>query len=74
MFRKRHSWTIKFLLQLQWPPVLKPRSPVASNMPGMVLDRYNAVQKGCFCGVFPEIKRAWASVDNSLFLWRYDRW
>ena len=43
-------------------------------MPGMVLDRYNAVQKGCFCGVFPDIKRAWASVDNSLFLWRYDRW
>ena len=43
-------------------------------MPGLVLDRYNAVQKGCFCGVFPEIKRAWASVDNSLFLWRYDRW
>ena len=43
-------------------------------MPGMVLDRYNAVQKGCFCGIFPEIKRAWASVDNSLFLWRYDRW
>ena len=62
------------LLPLQWPAVLKPRSPVASNMPGMVLDRYNAVQKGCFCGVFTEIKRAWASVDNSLFLWRYDRW
>ena len=59
---------------MQWPPVLKPRSPVGSNMPGMVLDRYNAVQKGCFCGIFPEIKRAWASVDNSLFLWRYDKW
>ena len=43
------------VLLLQWPPVLKARSPVASNMPGMVLDRYNAVQKGCFCGVFPEI-------------------
>ena len=62
------------VLLLQWPPVLKARSPVASNMPSMVLDRYNAVQKGCFCGVFPGIKRAWASVDNSLFLWRYDRW
>ncbi|KAF3519764.1 hypothetical protein DY000_02059923 [Brassica cretica] len=22
---------------------------------------------------FPEIRRAWASVDNSLFLWRFDK-
>ncbi|KMZ68344.1 hypothetical protein ZOSMA_240G00220 [Zostera marina] len=26
------------------------------------------------CGIFPEIRRAWASVDNSLFLWRFDKW
>ena len=40
----------------------------------MVLERYAGVQTVAFCGVFPEIQRAWASVDNSLFLWRYDRW
>lgn len=44
------------------------------KMPPMVLQRYNARQTVCFCGVFPEIRRAWASVDNSLFLWRYDKW
>lgn len=26
----------------------------------------------CFCGVLSEISRAWASVDNALFLWRLD--
>jgi hypothetical protein len=31
-------------------------------------------QTVAFCGVFPDIKRAWASVDNSLFLWRFDKW
>ncbi len=31
-------------------------------------------QTVAFCGVFPELKRAWASVDNSLFLWRFDKW
>ena len=31
-------------------------------------------QTVAFCGVFPEIKRAWAYVDNSLFLWRFDKW
>ena len=40
----------------------------------MVLERYAGVQTVAFCGVFPEIGRAWASVDNSLFMWRYDRW
>jgi nuclear pore complex protein Nup155 len=27
----------------------------------------------CFCGVLPSINRAWATVDNALFLWRLDR-
>ncbi|KAK9806121.1 hypothetical protein WJX72_002210 [[Myrmecia] bisecta] len=54
-----------------WPSLLRPLS-VMGEMPAMVLERYNACQTVCFCGVFPEIKRAWASVDNSLFLWRYD--
>ncbi|KAF3517217.1 hypothetical protein DY000_02059924 [Brassica cretica] len=26
-----------------------------------------------FVRFFPEIRRAWASVDNSLFLWRFDK-
>ena len=40
----------------------------------MVLERYNACQTVAFCGAFPEIKRAWATVDSRLYLWRYDRW
>ena len=42
------------------------------ELPGVVLERYNTRQSVCFCGVLPEISRAWASVDNSLFLWRLD--
>ncbi len=38
----------------------------------MVQEKYRACQAMCFCGLFPAIERAWASVDNSLFLWRYD--
>ena len=26
----------------------------------------------CACGVFPEIRRAWVTVDNNLYLWRFD--
>jgi len=49
-------------------------NPIVNEMPGMVTDRYNACQTVAFCGIFPEIRRAWASVDNSLFLWRFDKW
>jgi nuclear pore complex protein Nup155 len=58
---------------MQWPPLLRPLTQL-SELPQPVLERYNAVQTVAFCGVFPEIRRAWASVDNELFLWRLDRW
>jgi nuclear pore complex protein Nup155 len=48
-------------------------SPAVAELPAMVQAKYRACQAMCFCGVFPEIRRAWASIDNSLFLWRYDR-
>ena len=57
----------------QWPALLRPLSQLA-ELPQMVLERYAGVQTVAFCGVFPELGRAWASIDNSLFLWRYDRW
>lgn len=44
----------------------------ASSAPA--LPSPHPMQTVAFCGVFPEIKRAWASVDNSLFLWRFDKW
>jgi len=26
----------------------------------------------CFMGLFPEIGRAWLTIDNRLFLWNYE--
>jgi len=62
------------VVHLQWPSLLRPTSSMMGKMPAMVLQRFNACQVVCFCGVFPSIRRAWASVDNSLFLWRFDKW
>ncbi|KXZ50010.1 hypothetical protein GPECTOR_18g164 [Gonium pectorale] len=56
-----------------WPSLLRPLSPAVLELPSMVQDKYRACQAMCFCGLFPQIRRAWASVDNSLFLWRYDK-
>lgn len=58
----------------EWPPTVD----VASNreLPPVLIDRYNAAggQGTALCGIFPSIRRAWATVDNSLFLWRFDKW
>ena len=57
-----------------WPRQVRMVSPMVNEMPKMVMERFSGCQTVAFCGVFPEINRAWASVDNTLFLWRYDRW
>ncbi|KAL5699380.1 hypothetical protein ACHQM5_030294 [Ranunculus cassubicifolius] len=46
------------------------------ELPPVLIERYSAAggEGTALCGIFPEIRRAWATVDNSLFLWRYDRW
>ncbi|KAF5201025.1 Nuclear pore complex protein [Thalictrum thalictroides] len=46
------------------------------DLPPVLIDRYNAAggEGTALCGIFPEIRRAWATVDNSLFLWRFDKW
>ncbi|WJX54374.1 hypothetical protein P8452_40263 [Trifolium repens] len=58
----------------EWPPLVE----VANTweLPPVLIERYNAAggEGTAFCGIFPEIRRAWASVDNSLFLWRFDKW
>ena len=58
------------LFPLQWPPLL---SVVQHRqLPSVVEERVLTRQVFSLCGLFPEIHRAWATVDNALFLWRYD--
>ncbi|KAH0451501.1 hypothetical protein IEQ34_018800 [Dendrobium chrysotoxum] len=57
----------------QWPPVAEVLD--TRELPAVLIERYNASggEGTALCGIFPEIRRAWASVDNSLFLWRFDK-
>eukprot|EP00879_Flechtneria_rotunda_P022745 GHRR01024022.1.p1 GENE.GHRR01024022.1~~GHRR01024022.1.p1 ORF type:complete len:934 (+),score=353.75 GHRR01024022.1:671-3472(+) len=72
---RKHRMALHSLLRcpVQWPSMLRVTSPALPDLPAMVQDKYRMCQTVCFCGVLPEIRRAWASIDNSLFLWRYDR-
>ena len=58
---------------LQWPALLSQEASIARPMPDMVLDSQRQMQAACFCGVFPEVELAWASVDNVLYVWDASR-
>ena len=38
---------------------------------GRLLTCLEDLQCRCFMGFFPEINRAWMTVDNQLFIWNY---
>ncbi|KAL3644731.1 hypothetical protein CASFOL_009911 [Castilleja foliolosa] len=57
----------------EWPPLVEVVD--MWELPPVLIERYNSAggEGTALCGIFPEIRRAWASVDNSLFLWRFDK-
>ncbi|CAI0383391.1 unnamed protein product [Linum tenue] len=57
----------------EWPPLVEVTD--TWDLPSVLIERYNSTGREgtAFCGIFPEIRRAWASLDNSLFLWRFDK-
>lgn len=65
---------LRLIILLQWPPLVEVVD--TWDLPTVLVERYNAAggEGNALCGIFPEIHRAWASVDNSLFLWRFDKW
>ncbi|CAI9097007.1 OLC1v1033289C1 [Oldenlandia corymbosa var. corymbosa] len=58
----------------EWPPFVEVVD--SWELPTVLIERYNASggEGTALCGIFPDIRRAWASVDNTLFLWRFDKW
>eukprot|EP00897_Mesotaenium_endlicherianum_P003492 jgi/Mesen1/3170/ME000184S02232 len=57
-----------------WPPAVEVVQK--RELPAVVLERYAAAggQGTALCGFFPTIRHAWATVDNSFFIWRFDKW
>jgi len=40
-------------------------------IPDALIEQYRALQYTSFMGLFPEIHRAWMTIDNQLYLWNY---
>lgn len=41
------------------------------NIPDAIFDQYNQTESFTRMGLFPEIERAWITVDNRLYFWNY---
>ena len=54
-------------MQFQWVSKASIGMPA---MPQQVLNQYQNNPQICFFDIMPEIGRAWATVDNTLFIWR----
>ncbi|KAG2542431.1 hypothetical protein PVAP13_9NG840300 [Panicum virgatum] len=58
----------------EWPSLVEVAE--TRQLPPMLIERYNAAagEGTALCGIFSDIHRAWATVDNSFFIWRFDKW
>ncbi|EEZ97868.2 nuclear pore complex protein Nup154 [Tribolium castaneum] len=41
-------------------------------LPPEILEHFNHIQCHCMMGLFPEIKRAWLTVDSDFYVWSYE--
>ncbi|CAO1614412.1 unnamed protein product [Sympodiomycopsis kandeliae] len=55
-------------LSAPWAPLKKVRT---LTIPDAVIQATSSPQSSAAQGLFPEIERAWITIDNQLYLWRY---
>lgn len=74
-----HQPSLSGLQDIDYPNMLNlsHKVPLISNiskvpLPTEVLEQFRSMEHNCALGVFPEIARAWLSVDSCIFLWAYD--
>lgn len=41
-------------------------------LPPELVEQFGHMQCNCMLGVFPELGRAWLTIDNDIFMWNYD--
>ncbi|XP_076159281.1 nuclear pore complex protein Nup155 isoform X1 [Alosa pseudoharengus] len=41
-------------------------------LPPELVEQFSHMQCNCMMGVFPEINRAWLTIDNDIFMWNYE--
>ena len=65
--QKARGKLVVCVLQFQWVTKASIGMPA---MPQVVLNHYHHNLRACYFDIMPEIGRAWATIDNTLYIWR----
>uniref|UniRef100_A0A4W3GIB0 Nucleoporin Nup133/Nup155-like N-terminal domain-containing protein n=2 Tax=Callorhinchus milii TaxID=7868 RepID=A0A4W3GIB0_CALMI len=63
---------------LQGPGLVAlPNLPEISNirrvpLPPELVEQFSHMQCNCMMGVFPEVGKAWLTIDSDIFMWNYE--
>ena len=41
-------------------------------LPAELVEQFDHMQCNCMMGLFPEIRRAWLTIDSDIFVWNYE--
>lgn len=41
-------------------------------LPAELVEQFNYMQCNCMMGLFPEIRRAWLTIDSNIYVWNYE--
>lgn len=41
-------------------------------LPAELMEQFNYMQCNCMMGLFPEIRRAWLTIDSNIYVWNYE--
>lgn len=72
------SSVVSFSSRRKYNPELSVRQGIRSFSPlflidlVLILNHLIDMQFNCMMGVFPEISRAWLTIDNDIFMWNYE--
>ena len=42
-------------------------------LPNELVEQFSRMQCNCMMGLFPEIVRAWLTIDSDIFVWNYEK-
>lgn len=64
-----HSAEYEIAQAYAWEPFVRSNN---YTIPDAIFEQYNRATSHTMMGLFPEIKQAWLTVDNRLYLWDYE--
>lgn len=58
--------------KLLLPPMTELSLSKRVPLPNELVEQFSRMQCNCMMGLFPEVTRAWLTIDSDIFVWNYE--